>query len=497
MKNTPLSLLLLLAALLCQNCNVCEDVIDNPDNDPGIELIEQARVFMCGFDGSEENQSSASQIINLRKEIHNLEKQVTYIPPQSTWPFPPSGDFDVDLFRVFDPTVLAEIRQKKQDLWAAINDRYTTFGINSLPAEFSDFCKTTSEPGHITGRSQLSSMKYNVDSETLGRDVYVGYTNTVFDWVDTWERHKEPIESFLRNINLWERLPIALGTTSPVLESVLTHQKPIWELANGQLYRDLRNAVIPTVEVLVLYTPETSASLGANPTASIQDVMDLQNDIFNSSRVFGRVVLAGAEQIHDPEGRLESRSSTRSIADLIESTLIVDEFQIKARRQAFDADLVSVWVQLNGTGSGGSYAQSVLSPYICTLNRSSTAQSSFFNVVKAAKAANRYQFAHELGHNLGLSHDRDARGVNRPQFPIGQGYLIKSLAPNKRTVMGYADGCQDVAEPFNGNPNWEDCSRIEHYSNPDVNFSGYATGDADTSNAASVLRNSLRFVSGY
>ncbi|MEM8929386.1 MAG: M12 family metallo-peptidase [Bacteroidota bacterium] len=492
----PRFFLLFTLVLFLHGCTDCDDERSNPENDPGIELINQARAFMCGFEDSEANRDSANNITNLRMIIHDLETKVTYMPPQNTWPFQPSGDFDVNLFRVFDSDVAAELRQKKQELWAAINSRYNTFGVNSIPPQFSDFCRKTSAPGHIIGRSQLSSMKYNVDSPSLGSNAYVGYTNTIFDWVDTWERHKEPLESFLRNINLWERLPVALGSQSPVLESFLSHQRPIWELANPQMFNDLKNIIIPTVDVLVLYTPETLTTLGSNPEASIQQVINLQNEIFRNSRVFGRVRLAGTMEIFDPTNDLETLGTTLSIRNWIRNSLGTDVYRIKENREDFNADIVSIWVQLNGMNSFGSAAQDVLSPNICSQNLRESAHDNFFNVIIAAKAANRFHFAHELGHNLALSHDAQAGPPNAPTYSTGQGYILSALSPDKRTIMAYATGCQEFAPPSSAK-NWDDCERIPHYSNPNVNFSGFPTGNTTNANAAGVLKESLRFVSDY
>ncbi len=474
---------------------VCEQAIPHPDNDPGIRLIEQARNFMCSFQDSDANRNSANRITDLRKEIHDLETRVTSIAPRSTWPFEPSGDFDVNLFRIFDHEIAVQIRKKKQDLWAAINDRYNAFGVNSLPAEFSDYCRTNSAPGHITGKGELSSLRYNVESYTLGSDAYVGYTNTIFDWVDTWERHKEPLESFLRNVNLWAPLPIGLGTQTTINESHIVHFQPLWELANPQMFRELRDKIIPTVDVLVLYTRESLATLGSNPQQSIQDVIDLQNQIFRNSGVFGRVRLVAAEQLHDPTEDIESFTRTTRIRDWINSSLSQDPYQIKQRRDFHNADVVSVWVQLNGMNSVGSAAQADLPPTVCQLTNSVRAENNFFHVILAAKAANRFHFAHEIGHNLGLSHDEEAGRPNDPPFEEGQGYILKALHPDKRTIMAYSTGCADY--DGDGDKDWQDCQRIPNYSNPRIRFSGQATGREPKANAARVLKSTLRFVSRY
>lgn len=482
-------------AFLLQACSDCGPAIGNPDDDPGLELIKLARDQMCDFEDSDANAASVRAITALRLEIHELEKQVTFIPPQSTWPFIPSpgSAFDTDLFRVFDHDIAVDIRGKKQDLWALINARYNDFGVDSLAADLSDPCKTQSDPGHITGRDELASMRYNTDSETLGTDVYVGRPHTIFDWVDSWERHHEPIESFLRSVNLWSPLPVGLGAQSPILESHIVHQRPIWELANPAMFVALKNKIIPTVEVLVLYTEPVAGRLGADPEATVQQTIDLQNQLFSNSRVFGKMRLVGVELINDPGGDLELAGSTEAAGSLIEGTLATNDFfSVVARRESSGADLVSVWLELDGDNSFGSWGQQ-LDPDVCSQQVADAYDSSFVSVVIAAKVESRFHFGHEVGHNLGLSHDGAAS--EPPAFVEGRGFVITDQTPNVRTVMAYSTGCAE----FDGEPgrDWNDCARIPHYSNPFVNFGGSVTGTHTAANAAQVLKGTLRFVARY
>ena len=75
-------------------------------------------------------------------------------------------------------------------------------------------------------------------------------------------------------------------------------------------------------------------------------------------------------------------------------------------------------------------------------------------------------YAHELGHNMGCAHDRDNAGVNG-RYAYSYGYQAPSAA--FRTVMAYATGC--------GSP----CTRVTHFSNPNVTYGGAATGVAQGS----------------
>lgn len=83
--------------------------------------------------------------------------------------------------------------------------------------------------------------------------------------------------------------------------------------------------------------------------------------------------------------------------------------------------------------------------------------------------------AHEFGHNMGNQHDRAHAGDN-PIYPYSFGY--QSPSKTFRTIMAYQ--CSGVV-----------CPRINHWSNPDINFAGEPTGidyGVDRSNAADNAR---------
>ena len=82
-------------------------------------------------------------------------------------------------------------------------------------------------------------------------------------------------------------------------------------------------------------------------------------------------------------------------------------------------------------------------------------------------------FAHELGHNMGLLHDRYQLGV--PRTGSHYGYVNQRMfepgAPESarwRTIMAYGIQCWDVAE--------YDCERIGSFSNPENSYNGDPMG---------------------
>ena len=82
-----------------------------------------------------------------------------------------------------------------------------------------------------------------------------------------------------------------------------------------------------------------------------------------------------------------------------------------------------------------------------------------FSVTDRTCATGNYTFGHEMGHNMGLNHAR-VDPVGTGAFSYSFGY--KDPGNAFRTVMAY--NC-----PVN-------CTRILHFSNPSVSYSGKPTG---------------------
>ncbi|GJM11401.1 MAG: hypothetical protein DHS20C11_36770 [Lysobacteraceae bacterium] len=90
-----------------------------------------------------------------------------------------------------------------------------------------------------------------------------------------------------------------------------------------------------------------------------------------------------------------------------------------------------------------------------------------------------FTYAHEHGHNFGMLHD-DSDSHNWPTDPIfdfGVGHRFNVGRQPKASVMG-CNPTPGQGDPINGI-----CNRVNHFSNPGVDYMGVATGTVDFNNS--------------
>ena len=218
----------------------------------------------------------------------------------------------------------------------------------------------------------------------------------------------------------------------------------------------------PVVDILVLWTPRARERVGGE--AEMRTHVDLAvasaNDAYERSGAEVRLNLVGAEEVDYVEeevvpGEVAGRASGTDIDRLMHpSDGFMDEAH--ARRDALGADLVSLF-----TAGGGAGIADLAGP---------------FSVAGWGRGFDNHTviriFIHELGHNMGLSHDRfqemsvGAEGL----LPFSYGYVKPAFEPDAHrddcwmTIMAYPARCTD-AGLFD--------TRVPYFSNPDIRLSAY------------------------
>lgn len=209
----------------------------------------------------------------------------------------------------------------------------------------------------------------------------------------------------------------------------------------------------PTIDVMVLYTTDVKNAQGgpAQTQAFIDQAIAVTNQTYANSGINQRINLVHAEEVSYPEsGDLET--------DLGRLRGTSDGFldNIHAIRDSYGADMVSLIVQNSSGGVCGI-------AYLMTTVSTSFAPNAF-SVVQSDCAVDNLSFPHELGHNMGATHDWYIDGSTQP-YPYMHGYV--NTAGKWRTVMAYNNECADSGFV---------CQRLPYWSNPDLLYLGDPMG---------------------
>ena len=203
------------------------------------------------------------------------------------------------------------------------------------------------------------------------------------------------------------------------------------------------------IDVMVVYTPLAKHQEGSR--AAIEALIDLfvaeTNQANANSGVTHRIRLVLREEV-------EYTEDGNSFIDLRRLRDDTDGYMdhVHELRDLYAADLVHIVVGRSVNVCGVASTEFALTASYC----------------------GGLVFAHELGHNMGLSHDRYvvANPGRRSNFGYVNQRMFDEGAPESarwRTIMAYVDQCWEVLGDV-------DCPRVAYFSNPDKTYNGDPMG---------------------
>lgn len=150
--------------------------------------------------------------------------------------------------------------------------------------------------------------------------------------------------------------------------------------------------------------------------------------------------------------------------------------QLQNLRAKYGADLVSLWVG-NLDLCGIAWAQTI-------------PDDRNFGISLKKVGCGASTFAHEVGHNFGLAHDRfsEKEGENDLAADFGKAYGHVDLVEEFRTIMSYDDKCRYYGV---------DCERVNLYSTPYQNFRDRPLGVIGIADAVTTVNNNTPIISSY
>ncbi len=223
-----------------------------------------------------------------------------------------------------------------------------------------------------------------------------------------------------------------------------------------------------TIDVLVVYTTAARIGWGSVAQSNAQIATAITN--FNISLINSGIPNTTINLVYSGEITYDESGSIST--DLNRFRATADGFMddVHILRSTYGADLCALITATPTSTCGLGYLNNNPSNY------SSTAA---FSVSLRNCAVSNYTLSHEMGHNMGLNHDWYVNQSNNPCSNM-HGYVnqaavtlgtASSTSQRWRTLMAYNDECADAGI---------NCSRINRWANPAVNYNSEPTGVAIT-----------------
>jgi hypothetical protein len=209
---------------------------------------------------------------------------------------------------------------------------------------------------------------------------------------------------------------------------------------------------------MVVYTPAVRKAT-VDIESLIQMAIDTSNISFQHSKITASFNLAGSYEVQYTESNIDTDLQKLQAMD-----------DVKKLRAQYGADVVVMLV----TSSDACGEAAAIG---------ANASNAFAVVNYSPCAVPNYSFPHEIGHLLNARHDETNDSTPGYNHGYNEYSHLPQTTPNFYTVMSYQNSCP--------------CSRIQWWSNPNVNYSGTSTGTTSTNDNARMLNQTVPVVAAF